>query len=78
MRGRKPICVAIDKRLEGRAWKASFFFYLYSCLLLPVSFVRESIVSSEGKSEQLNEKSFTSLSCVLAICLYGGTACKFL
>jgi len=35
MRGRKSIGVVIDGRMEGRAWKASFFF-LYLFLSLPL------------------------------------------
>ena len=56
MRGKKWICAAIDRRMGGRVWNASLFFYLFILLSRPlVSLVGESIVSSERKSEQSNE-----------------------
>ena len=52
----------------GRKGLEGFVVLLFILLCLsPVSFVRESIVSSKGKSEQLNENGFPSLSCVVAI-----------
>jgi len=56
VRGKKWICAAIDRRMGGRVWNASLFFYLFILLSRPlVSLVGESIVSSERKSEQSNE-----------------------
>ena len=55
-RGRKWICVAIDRMMGGRAWKAALFFGFVLLSLPLVGLVKESIMSSKRKNEQLNEK----------------------
>lgn len=68
MRGREWICVAIDRRMGGKAWKALLFLFI----LLPsplVSLVWVASVSERERAVEYCRNESSPLSCALAICL---------